>query len=119
MKPLITPSSALLYRALIITAVLGMVGGAALLGSARARARTPRGIRAGWLALLALGEVAIAVAFAGSVIAGSPGPDTVIGALGILASGCVASSCLSVAGSAMRGPRFRSQLANTALPRAA
>jgi hypothetical protein len=95
-------SSALLYRALVITAVLGMVGGAVLLGSARARARTPRGIRVGWLALLVLGEVAIAVAFAESVIAGSPGPDTVIGALGILVSVCVVYSCLAEAGSAMR-----------------
>lgn len=95
-------SGELLYRALIIAAVLGMIGGVALLGSARARDIAPRAVRAVWLALLALGEAAIAVAFAGSAATGSPGPDTVIGVLGLLVSGCIAYSCFIEAGTAMR-----------------
>ncbi|MFF8318696.1 hypothetical protein ACF06V_16190 [Streptomyces bobili] len=96
-------SGMLLYRVLVVVAVLGMLGGAVLLGSARVRDGIPRAVRAVWLALLALGEVAIAVAFAGSAVVGSPGPDTVISVLGILVSGCIAYSCIAEAGSAMRG----------------
>ncbi|MEU6374258.1 hypothetical protein [Streptomyces sp. NPDC046909] len=96
------PSGLLLYGLLVAAAVVGMTGGAVLLGSAKARAATPHAVRAGWLGLLSLGEAAIAIAFAGTALAGGSGPDPLIGMAGTLVAGCVAYVCCAETGSAVR-----------------
>jgi hypothetical protein len=93
---------AVLYALLVAVALLAMIGGAALLGSARVRERTPRALRVGWLTLLGLGELAIAVMFLKTVATGASGPDTLIGVLASLASCAVAWSCLTETGAVLR-----------------
>ncbi|MFI1568945.1 hypothetical protein ACH4ZX_39050 [Streptomyces sp. NPDC020490] len=99
-------SGTALYAAVVAVALLAMTGGAALLGSARVRAGTPRALRAGWLIVLGAGELAVAVAFLKAVVAGDPGPDTLIGLLAGVASCAIAWSCLSGTGAGRtdRGP---------------
>ncbi|WP_406130593.1 hypothetical protein [Streptomyces sp. NBC_00989] len=92
-----------LYAVLVVVAVLAMTGGAALLGSARVRERAPRALRVGWLALLGLGEVAVAVMFLRTVATGASGPDTLIGVLASVASCAVALSCLTETSTVLRG----------------
>ncbi|WP_329537053.1 hypothetical protein OG568_51820 (plasmid) [Streptomyces sp. NBC_01450] len=92
-----------LYAVLVVVAVLAMAGGAALLGSARVRDRTPRALRVGWLALLGLGEVAVAVMFLRTVVTGASGPDTLTGVLASVASCAVALSCLTETSTVLRG----------------
>ncbi|MEV6507803.1 hypothetical protein AB0M61_17025 [Streptomyces sp. NPDC051642] len=96
-------SGTVLYAVLVVVAVLAMAGGAALLGSARVRERAPRALRVGWLALLGLGEVAIAVMFLRTVATGASGPDTLIGVLASVASCAVALSCLTETSTVLRG----------------
>ncbi|WP_405988022.1 hypothetical protein [Streptomyces sp. NBC_00986] len=96
-------SGTVLYAVLVVVAVLAMAGGAALLGSARVRERAPRALRGGWLALLGLGEVAIAVMFLRTVATGASGPDTLIGVLASVASCAVALSCLTETSTVLRG----------------
>ncbi|MET7600703.1 hypothetical protein ACWERY_31940 [Streptomyces sp. NPDC004082] len=87
-------SGTLLNSVLVAVAALTMIGGAALLGSSRVRDRAPRALRVGWLAVLGVGEVAIAVMLLGSVATGASGPDTLIGVLASVASCAIAWSCL-------------------------
>ncbi|MFE9849508.1 hypothetical protein ACFYPN_11935 [Streptomyces sp. NPDC005576] len=96
-------SGTVLYAVLVAAAVLVMAGGAALLGSARVSGRTPRTVRAGWLALLGLGEMAAVVMFLRVVVTGASGPDTLIGVLAGVACCAVALSCLTEATTGLRG----------------
>jgi hypothetical protein len=96
-------SGTVLYLVLVAAAVLAMAGGAALLGSAQVRDRTPRALRVGWLILLGLGEVAIAVMFLRAVVTGALSPDTLIGVLASVASCAVAWSCLTETSTVLRG----------------
>ncbi|MFG2310142.1 hypothetical protein ACGFS9_15935 [Streptomyces sp. NPDC048566] len=96
-------SGTVLYLVLAAAAVLAMAGGAVLLGSAQVRDRTPRALRVGWLILLGLGEVAIAVMFLRVVVTGALSPDTLIGVLASVASCAVAWSCLTETSTVLRG----------------
>ncbi|MET7828964.1 hypothetical protein ABZT23_30360 [Streptomyces sp. NPDC005386] len=96
-------SGTVLYLVLVAAAVLTMAGGAALLGSAQVRDRTPPALRVGWLILLGLGEIAIAVMFLRAVVTGTLSPDTLIGVLASVASCAVAWSCLIETSTVLRG----------------
>ncbi|MGW4818422.1 hypothetical protein ACWEP4_05425 [Streptomyces sp. NPDC004227] len=95
-------SSAVLYAVLIAVALLAMIGGAALLSSARISEKTPRALRAGWLILLGLGELAIAAMFLTPVATGASGPDTLIGVLASVLSCAVALTCLTETSATLR-----------------
>ncbi|MFB6814819.1 hypothetical protein ACFCV8_09765 [Streptomyces sp. NPDC056347] len=96
-------SATVMYAALVVAAVVAMTGGAVLMGSARVRDRAPRVLRGCWLALLGIGEIAVAVMFLRAVATGSMGPDTLIGVLAAAVSCAVALSCLTEAGTVLRG----------------
>ncbi|MER6633286.1 hypothetical protein ABT301_34570 [Streptomyces sp. NPDC000987] len=98
-----SPSGTALYASAVAVALLAMTGGAALLGSARARAGTPRALRAGWLIVLGVGELAIAVAFLKAAASGASGPDMLIGLPAAVASCAVAWSCLAETTALVRG----------------
>ncbi|WP_217213700.1 hypothetical protein [Streptomyces sp. AC550_RSS872] len=91
------PDASALERAVVPVATLGIIvalaGAAALLGLEKARTRSPRVVRAVWLALVAMGQLAIAVKALLNVLSQTPGPDTVIGAGMIVVALCVAVAC--------------------------
>ncbi|MGW7056683.1 hypothetical protein [Streptomyces sp. NPDC054888] len=86
-------SSGILYTAVIVAVVLTMAGGAALLALDKARTGTPRAVRTAWLAVLALGELAIAAVFLVSITGQAIGPDALIGSAAIALCGCIAYAC--------------------------
>ncbi|MGX1887645.1 hypothetical protein [Streptomyces sp. NPDC055287] len=86
-------SSGILYTAVIVAVVLTLAGGAALLGLDKARTGTPRAVRTAWLAVLALGELAIAATFLVSITGQEFGPDTLIGTAAIAMCACIALAC--------------------------
>ncbi|MER5343033.1 hypothetical protein ABT030_22390 [Streptomyces mirabilis] len=96
-------SATALYAVLVAVALLALAGGAALLGSAQVRERTPRAVRVGWLTLLGLGELAVGAMFLRNVAAGASGPDTLIGVLASVASCAIAVSCLTETSTVLRG----------------
>jgi len=96
-------SGTVMYAALVAMALVAMTGGAALMGSARVRDRAPRALRVGWLALLGLGELVIAVMFLNTAATGTLGPDTAIGAVASAASCAIALSCLTETTTVLRG----------------
>jgi hypothetical protein len=96
-------SSGIVYALVVGAAFLGLIGGAALLGSVQARARTAgRPLRVVWLALLGLGELAVAGMFLKSIVDESVGPDTVIGMLAIVISCGVGICCFDESRKAIR-----------------
>lgn len=84
---------AVVYAAAMLGVVLALVGAAALLGLERVRTRAPRAVRVAWLALVGLGQVAIAVKALVNVVGQDAGPDTVIGSVMVAAALCVAAAC--------------------------
>lgn len=85
--------SAVLTLGVVVTAA----GGALLLGTATARTRVPRLVRVVWLAVVALGEVAVAVGAGANTAAQDFGPDTVVGGVMVTTSlVIVAASALAV-----------------------
>ncbi|MEH0639765.1 hypothetical protein [Streptomyces bottropensis] len=92
-----TETSALdapLYAATLLGIVVALVGAAALLGLEKARSRTPRVVRAGWLGVVALGQAAIAARALINVFGQDPGPDIVLGAAMTVAALGVAAACV-------------------------
>ncbi|WP_405809711.1 hypothetical protein OG524_08665 [Streptomyces sp. NBC_01520] len=83
---------ALFTGALLAMLLLG-AGGAVLLGWEKARTRTPPAARSVWLGVLALGEIAVAVAFLDASLQESFGPDTVVAGLAVAASAAVTLTC--------------------------
>jgi uncharacterized PurR-regulated membrane protein YhhQ (DUF165 family) len=69
-------SGGILYAVAGVAVVVTWTGGAALLGLDKARTRTPRALSVAWLAVLALGEVTVAVAFLAKIAREAFGPDT-------------------------------------------
>ncbi|MBG0851665.1 hypothetical protein I2W78_07365 [Streptomyces spinoverrucosus] len=91
------PDTTAMEKAVVPAAALGIIvalaGAAALLGLEKARTRSPRGVRAVWLALVALGQLAIAAKALLNALGQTPGPDTVVAAGMIAAAVCVAVGC--------------------------
>ncbi|MEU1037817.1 hypothetical protein ACFYP4_28950 [Streptomyces sp. NPDC005551] len=83
-------SGGILYAAVGVAVVLTWAGGAALLGLDEARTSTPRAVSIVWLAVLALGEVAVAVAFLAKTAGEAFRPD----ALKVIAA---TATCMSIA----------------------
>ncbi|MEU1555657.1 hypothetical protein AB0G86_31345 [Streptomyces scabiei] len=92
-----TETSALdtaLYAATLLAIVVALVGAAALLALEKIRSRTPRAVRAGWLVIVALGQVAIAARALINVLGQDPGPDIVFGAAMAVAALGIAAACI-------------------------
>ncbi|MFI6063333.1 hypothetical protein [Streptomyces sp. NPDC051286] len=91
------PDASTVETAFVPVATLGIIvalaGAAALLGLEKARTRSPRAVRAVWLALVALGQLAIAAKALLNVLSQTPGPDTIIGAGMIAVALCIAVAC--------------------------
>ncbi|GEC06571.1 hypothetical protein SSP24_42260 [Streptomyces spinoverrucosus] len=91
------PGASAMETAFVPVATLGIIvalaGAAALLGLEKARTRAPRVVRVVWLALVALGQLAIAAKALLNVLSQTPGPDTGIGAGMIVVALCVAVAC--------------------------
>ncbi|MFJ3222235.1 hypothetical protein ACIPJS_02550 [Streptomyces sp. NPDC086783] len=83
-------SGGILYAMVGVAVVLVWAGGAALLGLDNVRARAPRALSTAWLAVLALGEVAVTVAFLAKIARETFGSDT----LSVIAATAV---CVTVA----------------------
>ncbi|SPF04353.1 hypothetical protein [Streptomyces sp. MA5143a] len=90
-----------LYAVTLLGIVIALVGAAAILGLEKVRARTPRPVRAGWLGVVALGQVAIAVLALINVFGQDPGPDVVFGAAMTVAALGIAAACISEARTAV------------------
>ncbi|GAA2518900.1 hypothetical protein [Streptomyces gobitricini] len=88
-------SGRLLYAAVIIGALIVLVGGAVLLGLDKARTACPGAVRTAWLAVLAIGELAIASTFLFHMAKETFGPDTLIGTAAIVVCGLIAFACAS------------------------
>ncbi|MCT7354469.1 hypothetical protein N4P33_20255 [Streptomyces sp. 15-116A] len=98
------PDASAMETMLVPVATIGIIvalaGAAALMGLEQVRTRTPRIVRAVWLALVALGQLAIAGRALLNVLSQPSGPDTVIGTLMIAGALYVAVACaLEVRGS--------------------
>ncbi|MGW4376748.1 hypothetical protein ACWEJ7_24180 [Streptomyces albidoflavus] len=78
-----TALSATLALGIVITAT----GAALLLGTTKARTRVPHLVRVGWLAVVALGEIAVAVKAVANLTTQDVGPDTVVG--GVMVASCL------------------------------
>jgi hypothetical protein len=91
------PDASVMDRAYVAVATLGLVvvlaGAAALLGLERARTRVPQTVRAVWLAVVAVGQLAIAAKALLNALGQDAGPDTVIGAGMVAVALCVAAAC--------------------------
>ncbi|MGJ5827172.1 hypothetical protein [Streptomyces ossamyceticus] len=97
-----------LYAATLLGIVVALVGAAALLGLEKVRARTPRAVRAGWLGVVALGQVAIAVLALINVFGQDPGPDIVFGvAMAVAALGAAAACITEARASVPFGPHVQ------------
>lgn len=83
-------SGRLLYAAVIIGVVVALAGGAALLGLDRGRKALPRTVRTVWLAVLTIGELAIACTFLAHMVTEPIGPDTLIGTAAIVICALIA-----------------------------
>ncbi|MFE7231066.1 hypothetical protein ACWCRF_32010 [Streptomyces sp. NPDC002405] len=81
-----------LNAALVVLTLVGLTGGAALLGLERARSWAPRALTVAWLALVGLGQTVLAVESLAT--AGSPEGFNLAGAL-LFAAACatVAVAC--------------------------
>lgn len=95
-------SGRLLYTAVIIGVLITLTGGAALLGLDKARNACPTAVRTAWLAILPIGELAIAGTFLFHMARETFGPDTLIGTAAIAMCGLIAFASVREVLSAVR-----------------
>ncbi|MFJ8756787.1 hypothetical protein [Streptomyces cyaneofuscatus] len=100
-----SPVAHALFNGLLLAFVLSAAGGAALLGSESVRARVPSGVRVVWLAALGVTEVVVAVSFATTALRESPGPDSLVAVVAVMAGAVIALVCAGEVRGTLRAAR--------------